>query len=364
MDFRFTEQQEMMAETVRALLADLCQPADLRRLMRAGAPRDTARWAAIVEMGLAGALVPEDSGGLGLAPVDFVLIAQACGHAALPEPLVENAGVALPLLAAVADDARAAPVLARALAGEITVALKHPANPFVADADTAGALLVLDDDRLHLVAPEAAAPLRQQSADPFRRLFSLGRPPAPDTALTAGRGLRAAADAAFERGALFAAAQLLGIAQRAVDLAVGYAGERTQFGRPIGANQAVKHLLSTAQVKIAFARPVVHAAAARLDPSDVVSRARVSHAKLAAADAADLACRTAVQVHGAMGYSWEVDVHFFLKRALALAGWWGDAHVHRARVAERVFGHPLGAEHTFADAAAMAGTGAAGSGRP
>ena len=81
MDFRFTEEQQMMADTVRELLADLCQPADLRRLMQAGAARDEKRWAAIVELGLQGALVPEDSGGLGLKAADFVQIAEACGHA-------------------------------------------------------------------------------------------------------------------------------------------------------------------------------------------------------------------------------------------------------------------------------------------
>ena len=81
MDFRFTEEQEMTAGVVRALLADLCQPADLRRLMAEGAARDEARWSRIVDIGLAGALVPEDGGGLGLAPVDFVLVAQAAGYA-------------------------------------------------------------------------------------------------------------------------------------------------------------------------------------------------------------------------------------------------------------------------------------------
>lgn len=345
MDFRFTDEQLMTAEAVRSLLADLCQPADLRRLMKSGEPRDETRWSSIVEMGLQGALVPEDKGGLGLSPVDFVLVAEACGHAGLPEPLVENAGVALPLLAAVANDDATNATLDRALAGEITAALAHPANPFIADADTAGAILVLRDGAPTLLDPVKVELVHQPSIDPFRRLFTIagasgGETPSPEHA--------AAFDAAFDRGALFAAAQLVGIAQRAVDLAVAYAKERQQFGKPIGSYQAVKHLLSTAQVKIEFARPVVYAAAGQIEQADAFARARVSHAKLAAAEAADLACRTAVQVHGAMGYSWEVDVHFFLKRALALSSWWGDAAYHRARVTSRMTSFPLGAARTFA----------------
>ncbi|MDB5556632.1 MAG: hypothetical protein JWL86_6616 [Rhizobium sp.] len=344
MDFRFNEEQQMMAEAVRGLLADLCQPSDLRRLMQSGAARDEVRWLKFIEMGLQGALVPEDRGGLGLSAADFVLVAETCGHACLPEPLVENAGVALPMLAALADDKRCAEVLERALAGEITVALQHPANLFVSDADIAGAILIAHDGDLHLVTPADIMPARQPSTDPFRRLFSIEGPlPA-----AARIGVAVDLDATLDRGALFAASQMLGLAQRAVDLAADYGKSRNQFGKPIGSYQAVKHLLATAQVKIEFARPVVYAAAANLENFDIYSRARISHAKLAATEAADLACRTAIQVHGAMGYSWEVDVHFFLKRMLALTNWWGDTRFHRNRVAARVFERPLGADQTFA----------------
>lgn len=348
MDFRFTEEQHMMAETVRSLLADLCQPADLRRLMQSGEARDEARWTALVDLGLQGVLVPEEAGGLGLGATDFVLVAEACGYAGLPEPLVENAGVALPLLADLARNPLAAAVLERALAGEITVALAHPANAFTSHADTAGALIEVHDGAVHLHDRADVSLIPEPSVDPFRRLFTLGDRSGHAAAIASSAEISVALDAALDRGALFSAAQLLGIAQRAVDLAVTYAKERTQFGKPIGSYQAVKHLLATAQVKIEFARPVVYAGAAGLAANDAFSRARISHAKLAAVEAADLACRTAVQVHGAMGYSWEVDVHFFLKRTLALSSWWGDRRFHLDRVAHRAFDLPLGAERLFA----------------
>jgi alkylation response protein AidB-like acyl-CoA dehydrogenase len=110
----------------------------------------------------------------------------------------------------------------------------------------------------------------------------------------------------------------------------------------------VKHLLASAQVAIEFARPVVQAAAAQIGHADLQARARVSHAKVVALEAADLAARTAIQVHGAMGYSWEVDVHFFLKRALALTGAWGTPAFHRERVMARTLRQPTGPDQTFA----------------
>lgn len=339
----------MTAGVVRDLLSDHCQPADLRRLMAEGRARDPNRWARIVEMGLAGALVPDEAGGLGLQPVDFILAAEACGYSCLPEPLVENTGVALPLLA---DAAPRCAVLADALANTLdrgeTVAVGHAINPLVADADTAAALLLERDGALHLVEPAKARITAQASIDPFRRLFAVEFDAGGDTLVADAATARPLLDATLDRGALFAAAQLLGIAQRCVDLAVDYARQRHQFGKPIGSYQAVKHMLATAQVRIEFARPVLHAAAAMLPQFDRYSRARISQAKLAACEAADLSTRTAVQVHGAMGYSWEVDVHFFLKRALALESWWGTPAFHRERVARRVLGGRLGPEHTFA----------------
>jgi alkylation response protein AidB-like acyl-CoA dehydrogenase len=300
-------------------------------------------------MGLTGVLAPTASGGLGLAEQDFVLIAEECGYACLPEPLVEQAGVVVPLLAALAPGSPPASAwLRRAAAGEAVIAFAHPANLFIADADVTDTLLLVHAGELHHVAREDVQLTREPSIDPFRRLFHVGWTPSAATRLAAGETARTAIACAFDRGALFAAAQCLGIAQRCNDIAVAYTRERTQFGKPIGSYQAVKHLAANVQVKIEFARPVVHAAAGQVANCDRYARARISHAKLAASEAADLASRTAIQMHGAMGYSWDVDLHFFLKRALALNYVWGTPQFHRARVQDRVFGAALGADQTFA----------------
>jgi alkylation response protein AidB-like acyl-CoA dehydrogenase len=349
MEFGFTEEQKMTADVVRGLLADECTTADLRRMLAAEEARSETRWAKLSELGLATVLVPEAAGGLGLAETDFVLVAEECGRAGLPEPLVEHAGIAVPMLAGI-DHPRAAAALERALGGEGTLVTGHPLNPFVADADTADLILLAKDGEVHLVERGAVRLTRQTSIDPFRRLFRVDAALGADTRIADAATGAPLWAAALERGALWSAAQMLGIAQRQVAIAVEYANQRTQFGKIIGSYQAIKHHLATVQVKIEFARPVLYAAAGGFDPADLASRTRISHAKLAAGAAADLASTTAVQVHGAMGYSWEVDVQFFLKRALALTGAWGDRNFHMGRVAHRLFATdlPLGADRTFA----------------
>jgi len=250
---------------------------------------------------------------------------------------VESAGVAAPMLAALAPDAEA---LADPAA---TIAIQHPLNPLVAHADSAAALILHHDGEAYLATPDQVTLSALESIDPLRRVFSVAWDPAKARKLGAADW-----DLALDRAAVFNAAMGLGLAQRTIDMAVAYASERQQFGKPIGSYQAVKHHLASAQVAIEFARPVVRAAAADIGRRDAQACARVSHAKIVALEAADQAARASIQVHGAMGYSWEVDVHLFLKRTLALTGTWGTPHFHRTRIAQRIFGQPTGPDQTFA----------------
>jgi alkylation response protein AidB-like acyl-CoA dehydrogenase len=338
MHFAFTEDQLAITDAARTMLLEACTAADLRKLLETGETHDDARWTTIVEMGLLGILAPEDLGGLGMGPTDLVGIAEAAGYVGLPEPLVELAGVAIPLLASLEDNKS---WLERALGGEF-VAVGHPVNRFVIDADRAGALLLADGDAVHLVPADAVTLVRKESFDDFRRLFTVEWAPSADTLVANSWGQTA------ERGALFAAAQLVGLGQRCIDLAVAYAKDRTQFGKPIGSYQAVKHLVASAQVQIEFARPVVHAAAAELALNNAASKARGAHAKIAASEAADLAARTAVQVFGAMGMTREADVHVFLKRAMGLRTSWGTSFRHLATVLDRITSERTGPDATFA----------------
>ena len=152
MHFAFTEDQVAINDAVRTMLVETCTTTDLRRLLASGEPRDEARWATIIEMGLPGMLVPEAAGGMGLGLTDFVGIAEAAGYVGLPEPLVELAGVSIPLLAHLRDEGFSDPgdLLGAAMGGNL-VALGHPANRFVADADRAIAIVLADGDALHIV---------------------------------------------------------------------------------------------------------------------------------------------------------------------------------------------------------------------
>jgi len=338
MQFAFTEDQLAITQAAREMLVDTCTPADLRKLLAQGETFDKTRWQTIREMGLIGLLAPESSGGLGMTLADFIGIAEAAGYVGLPEPLVELAGITVPLLAAMPNDRG---LLARALDGAV-VALGHPVNPFAAGASHAEAFLLDDGNSVHLVDRQDATLTAQAGFDPFRDLAKVGFTPSQGTNAATGWGDTA------DRGALLAAGQMIGLAQRCVDLSVAYAKDRMQFGKPIGSYQAVKHMVASAQVKIEFARPVVHAAAAELPLGTLAARARVAHAKIAAGEAADLAARTAVQVHGAMGMTWEVDLHFFLKRAFALNQAWGTPAAHRALIIERMETLPVGPDKMFA----------------
>ena len=310
MDFRFTEDQLLFAESVRDYLAGTHGPEVLRRLDTQG-NRDPAIWQGLVDMGLTGLLVPEAHGGLGMGLVEAALIAAECGRACLAEPLVDTAFIGVPWLVSRGQTNE----LAGIADGSQKFAPPHAINPWVADG--------------------VRAPL--QSVDPLRNLTEAPEGASDDPHL-------------LDLGALMSAAQLVGIADAMLVQATEYAKIRIQFGQPIGAFQAIKHQLASCAVAIEFAKPVVWRAAAALQDGDANASIHVSHAKLSVTDAAMLTAETAIQVHGAMGYTYEVDLHFWMKRAWALAGAWGARAFHLKRIDDAVIGGamPIGPEHSFA----------------
>ena len=336
MDFRFDEDRSRFRDSVRSMLAKECSPERLRALSTSESARSPEIWRELAGLGLTGLLVPEEHGGLGLGEVDFVLALEECGRAALAEPLADTAAVAVPLITALGSKALASEWLPRVAAGDATIAVGHAANAFTADAHVAKLLLLERRGEVHAVPRERLKLTHEPSIDPLRRIYSVAWEPTSATRVAAGETAQRALAAAFDRGAWATAAEQLGVADALVATAVAYACQRQQFGQVIGSFQALKHMLATVTVRIEYAKPVVHRAAFAI-ANDLPERdVACSHAKAAASEAAALAAKAALQVHGAIGYTWEVDLHLWMKRAWSLDHAWGSAAKHRARIAERV----------------------------
>lgn len=319
MDFRFTDDQLQLAETVRDYLSDTHGTDVLRRLDEQSGARDPAIWQGLMELGLGGILVPESYGGLGLGLIEAALVAREAGRVCLSEPLVDIALTGVAWLLRRNSDLSASDedMLRRAVEGQAQIELADAINPWLADP--------VSSENAPLV-----------TVDPLRRL-STSTHEGSDPVLV-------------NLGALMSAAQLVGLAEAMLDQAVAYAKLREQFGQPIGSFQAVKHQLANCALANEFARPVLWRAAQAADDALATSAIHVSHAKVAATDAAMLAAETAIQVHGAMGYTYEVDLHFWMKRTWALAGAWGSRAFHISRIDDAIMGGtlPVGPEHTFA----------------
>jgi alkylation response protein AidB-like acyl-CoA dehydrogenase len=349
MDFRFSDDQLLLQTTVRDFLAKEHTPEVLRKLWQTETGRSRALWKQLAEIGLPGLLVPEEHGGMGLGEVEGVLIHEEAGRAALAEPLIPTGAVGAPLLREAGGEL-AARWLPRIAAGEAVVAVSHPATPLVEDAHVADLLLLARSDEAIFAVPREAARITPQPAnDPSRKLASVTFEERRAQLVARGERARALQDAALDRGALACAAQALGACDRMLELAVAYTSERRQFGKPIGSFQAVKHMLASAKVKLEYARPVVMRAAHSVAHGSAQRALHVSMAKLVATEAAQFAARQALQCHGAIGYTWEQDLHLWMRRAWSLGQAWGRAPLHLARVRGAVLDGalPIGPGETF-----------------
>ncbi|MFT5683045.1 MAG: alkylation response protein AidB-like acyl-CoA dehydrogenase [Myxococcota bacterium] len=337
MRFALSEEQVMFADAVKQLLAGECPPGKVRAAWEGEV--DTHLWRALADNGIVGLLAPEEVGGLEMSMVDLVPLLEEAGRAALPLPLVETAAVGIPLLAQ-STVPLAAEWLASAAAGNTLIAARFGDDPLVASADIADLILVADGDTIIGLPRDAARLTPRRSVDHTRRMFEVTW----DQGVVLAEGAQGAAMAAgaLNRGALASAAMLVGLGSRCLSMAVEYAGVREQFGKKIGTFQAIKHRCADALIGLHFARPLLWRAAWALSHDESDAALHVSAARSAACDAADVAARAALQVHGAIGYTTEYDLHLWMKRIWALSGVWGDARWHRKRAATFIFGESHG----------------------
>jgi len=350
MDFTFTEDQRLFADSVKDFLQGEITAESIRASWETETGRSDVLWGQMAELGLPAMLVPEEFGGLGMTELDFVLIAIECGRVALQEPIVEMAMVATPLLASLASsNGKCAELLGQIAAGEAKVAVSHSVNHIVADAHIADYLLLSNADQVHLVAQAEVKLVAQESVDPSRRLFTVEWTPSEATCVASGsEGVKLLA-ATLNRGALAAAAQMVGLAEAMVARSVQYSEERQQFGKPIGVNQALKHHMANCAVKTEFAKAPLYRAAYVLSMKPEGAGFAVSHAKVVSGEAAMFAAKNSIQLHGAMGYTWECDLHIWMKRSWALDKFWGHAGFHKNRTHQWLLNPnaQIGADKTF-----------------
>ncbi|ADP81253.1 acyl-CoA dehydrogenase family protein [Pseudofrankia inefficax] len=316
---RFQPQPEQLdyAASLRDFLAAQDTPS-IARAWAAGDPAPgRALWRKLADQGVLALGLPPEHGGVDATPVDLVLAFEQLGRAAVPGPYVESVAVLPMLLAGTPAADRLEPIGAGSLVA--TVALP-PRVPYAVDAAAADVSFVVTAGGLAYARVTGG----RDSVDPSRRLG----------VVEAGEPLGAVDPAAaFDRGALATAAYLLGAGAALLEQTVDYAKLRRQFGAPIGSFQAVKHQLADVAVALEFARPLLSGAAlAVAGPGGPTVGRDVSAAWVACATGAHLAARTALQVHGAIGYTAEHTLSVWLLKVRALLSAWGTHRLHRGRV--------------------------------
>ncbi|MFF0869475.1 acyl-CoA dehydrogenase family protein [Nonomuraea sp. NPDC050227] len=315
MHFAFTDEQLALGATVRDVLRAHCPPGALRTERRPA-------WDRLAELGFFGLLLPPELDGLGLGLTDVLPAVEETGRACLPGPVVETAVAAAFLTPFLAPEA------AKLASGGVCVGVLLPGEAYMADADLADVLVVArTGEGVRVLAGHEARLTAVPGVDPCRPLFDVafeasGRAdPGADRVALAARAV-----------AVATAAQLIGVARELLAVSVSYAGVRRQFGAAIGSFQAVRHRLADVAVAVEFAAPLVHRAALSVDRDAPTAGRDAGAAKAAAGEAATLAARVALQTHGAIGYTEELDLRFWLARAWSLSAAHGTAAAHREHV--------------------------------
>ncbi len=354
MEFALSDEQELLQETVRGFVARECPPARLRELFDAGEGHDTALWKGLVEMGLAGLLVPETSGGAGLEVLEAALVAEALGAGAVPAPLFGHhlATLAIALGGSEAQRARWLPALAAGDAiGSVAFAEEADAwdpsawrlapqggrlsgaKRFVSHAHVADLLVVGTSGGGLALVETGDAGVRIERADGLDRTRPLshvafdGAPaePLPDGA--------AAAPRVRDAGLVLLAADAFGGAWKLIDLTRAHVLAREQFGFPLAQFQAVKHQLASLATDLEPTRALWWFAAHAQDHVRDEAERAAAIAKAHVTERAVQVARGAVELHGGIGFTWECDVQFWFKRALFDRALLGSPTHHRERSA-------------------------------
>ena len=327
MNFDFTDDQQAIKRTARDLLTQRFK-ADTVRELAEGEKYEDAHWKELAELGWPGIFVSEEYGGQGLGTVELVILMEELGYSLAPVPFLSNAAAGLVLQHAGTDEQRSK-WLAGIASGEARGAAglaRDGEAALVPDADSAEVIVLLESGSGSVYAASDCDIEPVDTIDATRRYARVRA--------SGGEPLGSDAGPALDRIAVATSAELVGVAQRVMEMAVEYARDRKQFDRPIGAYQAVSHRCADMLRETESARSVTlwAAWAAEAEPETLPLAAAM--AKSTASDAGWNVTSSALQVHGGIGFTWEHDLHFFLKRAKVDGSLFGSARTHRDRVAD------------------------------
>ena len=332
MDFDLSAEQVALRDAAKALLDDRCDMSTVRRACEDGG-FDGSLWQAMVEQGWTGIAVPEALGGVGLGTVEAAVLLEQTGARLAPVPLLQQ----LAALAVLADG----PWGDRLLSGDAVACVARTALERTSGGSVSGrtepviygaradVLVAPAGHELVAVDLDGVARSPEPAMDRTRELAWIDLDGAPAVAVGGAEEVAAHLD----RGAVFHAAEMLGGAEAVMSLAVEYAKVREQFGRPIGSFQAVKHRCADMLVDVEGMRSAAYHAAWALGTGGGEAAEAAAVAKIWCSDAGVRVAESALQVHGGIGFTWEADVHLYLKRAQLDSVSFGDARHHRARLA-------------------------------
>jgi acyl-CoA dehydrogenase len=343
MNFDFSDDQKLLKEQVRKFLTDKCPMKVVRRVLDGSETHADEVWKGLVELGVPATNIPEEFGGLGLTPLELCVIAEEIGRATAPVPFetsVVLATEALKLAGSEAQKKKWLPLLAQGKATGTLAVSEGPQPPKprnitttfgggklngkkvpVADGESATFAVVLARNSLVLVdlSQKAVTKRRVETIDPARKHAELTFNDAAAELLGAeGEGWRLL-ERLYDAAAVYFAFAQVGGAEAAMWMARDYALQRQAFGRAIGSYQAIKHKLADCYVKLELARSNAYYGAMMLTDGGADLPLAAAAARIAATEAYDFAAKENIQTHGGIGFTWEADTQFHLRRAKLLA---------------------------------------------
>jgi alkylation response protein AidB-like acyl-CoA dehydrogenase len=326
-DFGFNDEQQAIKETAREMLAKRSPLEKVRAAAEARA-YDDALWAEIRGLGWPGIVIPEEYGGQGLGTVELAILCEELGYACAPAPFLSNASAALFIDQAGSDEQRQR-WLPRIASGEErgAAAFEPRSNELVPDAAGAAVLVLNDGDRAILVEAGDAEIEPVELVDATRlyaRVLDSGGDPLPGDV-----------EAAADRSLVALAAELTGIAQRAMEMAMDYSRQRVTFGQPLSERQAIQFMIADSAIDIHAARLMVHSTAWRYDQGEEV-RNESYMTKIFCTEMASRVVDRAIQIHGGVGLTMELPLQYWFRQVRSIRITEGVTEVLRWRMARNL----------------------------